>query len=978
MSCSQDNSNVLTTYRSFKIHSANLLLSFGFGGANAHAILESYGSQSSFLVREGTTTSFTPFVFSAVSENSLRAGLSAFVDFLDRSGSDINSPDLAYTLRERRSTFPYRTSVTASSIDDLKAKLISKLGEENTIVGIKALPNSKKGIAKILGVFTGQGAQYIRMGAELIDSSEVSKVIIQQLESDLRQLPDGPKWSLQAELLADDTSSRIQEAAISQPLCTAVQILLVNLLRLGGVEFDAVVGHSSGEIAAAYAAGHITSRDAICIAYYRGLHLGVAASPHGGGIKGAMLAVGSSIEDMTDLCADEEFSGRITIAAHNSSSSVTISGDDDAIAELQVILDDEKKFNRRLKVDRAYHSRHMLPCFAPYVASLRSCAITPLKPQGKCVWFSSVYGRLSSSDMHLADEYWAENMIKPVLFADAVTLAANMFSFDLALEVGSHPALKGPVSQTIQDATEKDVSYYGILERGTSALEASSTCLGFLWSHLDRSQVNLGSYERALTSGKHQFSVIKGLPTYQWSHKISYWQESRASRKMRLREQNVHSLLGNVSADSAPHHMCWKNLLRESEMEWLAGHKVQSQTVFPAAGYISSAMEAARFLADGTGKNIRLIELSEFIIHQAVVFGQDDAGIEVVIQMADIVRGSDRIRANFTYSAAIDVNSNDLTLTASGSVEILLGEASPSLLPLRKAALTHVIDVESERFYQALADLGYDFSGRFKSLSSLQRKYHKATCFVKMQPLDPGADRLLIHPAELDAALQSVILAYSYPYDEKLRTLHLPTSIRQIRINPALLGASERTEDEFASVESSIANVETGQRGITGHVDLYSSSGQSVAIQIQGANFMPLGESVSAEDRRVFSKVHWASSRADGELAARDIPLGGEHVQMVMLLERIATFYLRQFHNLVAAEDPLRSEFPTNWYLNYARYVTEMVETGNHKWAQKKWLNDTLEDILEISKPCLILLMSRSCTLLEPRCPACSKGRLLF
>jgi hypothetical protein len=111
---------------------------------------------------------------------------------------------------------------------------------------------------------------------------------------------------------------------------------------------------------------------------------------------------------------------------------------------------------------------------------------------------------------------------------------------------------------------------------------------------------------------------------------------------------------------------------------------------------------------------------------------------------------------------------------------------------------------------------------------------------VKLQPLDHGADSLLIYPAELDAALQSVILAYSYPYDEQLRTLHLPTTIKQTRINPALLGAGDRIEDEFVPVDSAIADREAGQRGITGNVDLYSNRGPNVAIQVQGANFSKL------------------------------------------------------------------------------------------------------------------------------------------
>lgn len=252
------------------------------------------------------------------------------------------------------------------------------------------------------------------MGAELIEKSETARNIIQTLESDLAQLPDGPTWSLQAEILVDASSSRINEDILSQPLCTVIQIILVDLLRLAGVYFDAVVGHSSGEIAAAYAAGYLTARDAIRIAYYRALHVQKSSSPTGTDIKGAMVAVGSLMEDIAELCDDEAFLGRIAVAASNSSSSVTVSGDSDAIDELQVILDDEKKFNRRLKVDKAYHSKHMLPCYDPYVASLRRCGVRVQEPRATCTWFSSVYNRPIGSEMELADTYWAENVTKPV------------------------------------------------------------------------------------------------------------------------------------------------------------------------------------------------------------------------------------------------------------------------------------------------------------------------------------------------------------------------------------------------------------------------------------------------------------------------------------------------------------------------------------------------------------------------------------
>lgn len=783
--------------------------SFGFGGTNAHAIIESYDHSRGSLVAGPADVNpllFTPFVFSATSEKRLRANLSAYAAYLEGSPT-ISVQDLAYTLRQRRSVFPCRASFTAVSVDDLRSKILDRLENDDTGVGVKAPGSNSGATPKILGVFTGQGAQYARMGAELIEKSAFARRIIQELESELARLPgtDRPRWSLQAEMLADASSSRVYEAAISQPLCTAVQILLVDLLRLANIEFNAVVGHSSGEIAAAYAAGYLTARDAICIAYYRGLHCQHATSPNGN-IKGAMVAVGTSLEDATELCEMDDFAGRINVAASNSPSSVTIAGDEDAIEELQIVLDDEKKFNRRLRVDQAYHSRHMLPCFEPYVESMRRAGISALKKispsSSQCTWFSSVYdGRISDSDLGLSDVYWAENMTKPVRFSQALTAALSEGgAFDVVVEVGAHPALKGPADQTVQEILQKQLPYHGTLSRRLDAIEAASQCLGFLWSYLDKVSPDLNGYELAVSGMQQRFNVVKNLPTYQWNHETKYWYESRRSRQMRLRKQPFHPLLGDVSPDSAPHHLRWKNILKSSEIDWLEGHQVQSQIVFPAAGYVSTAVEAAQFLA--RDEDVRLIELSDFVIHQAVMFEADDPGVEVLIELSQISRVQPNcIQATFMYSAALGTQATDFSLAASGELRVILGDALPCLLPKRGPTPSHLIDVESDRLYNFMESLGYDFTGRFRSLSALRRKLGKASCLAATVPIE-NAEPLLVHPAELDAAFQSVMLAYSYPGDDQLRTLHLPTRIDRVRVNPAALCGSQRTQSEYLTVDS--------------------------------------------------------------------------------------------------------------------------------------------------------------------------------
>lgn len=692
------------------------------------------------------------------------------------------------------------------------------------------------------------------------------------------------------------------------------------------------------------------------IAYCRGIHLCLASSPNGFDIRGAMLAVETSPEDAAELCADRVFLGRMVVAAVNSPSSVTLSGDIEAISEMEEILQDEGTFYRRLKVDKAYHSPHMLPCYEPYVASLRRYGVKPLTPEpNKCTWFSSVNNKaIDSNTTGLGDVYWAENLTRPVLFSQAVTLALVTRPCDVVLEIGPHPALKSPAKSTILNVLGKEIPYHGTLMRGKSATETMCSALGYLWSYLGPACVDLDSYERAMTGRTNHYQIVKGLPTYPWNHATRYWHESRASRKLRRQPTEVHPLLGHESADSASHNLNWKHLLRVKEMPWLIGHRVQGQIVFPAAGYICAAIEAGRHMSGiaAPGHEIRLIKLSEFVIHQAIVFNENDDGVEAAISIVNITTQlPTRIKAHFTYSAAVSPEqTEDLVLVASGGIEIELGEVDNTLLSVRKKEPPHMIEVDHEHFYAALKDLGYEFSGRFRSLATMRRKHARSSCLVLPGPLDDDDTALLIPPSELDACLQSIMLAYSYPYDGRLRALHLPTTIGEIVFNPAALSIRPETQDTSFSIQGTVASRKLAQRGIIGHSYVSRGSSQNVAIRIRDAVFIPLGNS-GTDDRKIFSKSNSILMQPDGTVAAHGIPLSQENGVSIELLERIAIFYLRKFDREVAHDHPARFQDPTDSYLTFARHTASVAESGTHKWYRREWLDDTLEDIVEASKP---------------------------
>ncbi len=201
-----------------------------------------------------------------------------------------------------------------------------------------------------------------------------------------------------------------------------MQIILVDILREAGISFTAVVGHSSGEIGEAYAAGFVSAQDAIWIVYFRDVHAKLTSSPNSHAPHGAMMAIGASFEDAKALCREDRFAGRMQVAAVNSSSSLTLSGDEDAIDEAEKALKAEGTFARKFKVDTAYHSAHMASCAGPYLASLASSGIQPTQPrQGvTTTWFSSVYEGIPMTAERLTNQYWADNTCNAVLFAGAL------------------------------------------------------------------------------------------------------------------------------------------------------------------------------------------------------------------------------------------------------------------------------------------------------------------------------------------------------------------------------------------------------------------------------------------------------------------------------------------------------------------------------------------------------------------------------
>ncbi|KAL1801719.1 hypothetical protein ACET3X_002061 [Alternaria dauci] len=923
--------------------------SFGFGGTNAHAIIESW---------EGVDNHSTPVshpgglvVLATNSAPALAAKATALAEYLHKNpGTDLGR--LARTLF-RRADFPFRASFSATSAEQLAGKLESSAEALKKTVRIPTIPKSLP--PRIFGVFTGQGAQWATMGTELYEASSVFRRVIDRLQYSLDTLPasDRPDWTLINELTAPKETSRIGIAIISQPVCTALQIALVDTLRAAGVDFAAVVGHSSGEIAAAYAAGYVDSRDAIRIAYYRGFHSGLAQGSDGK--RGKMMAIGMGFEEASAFCG--QFGTNLKVAASNSPTSCTLAGDAVLIDKAKEKLDEDKVFARLLAVDTAYHSHHMLPCAEPYLESLRKCGVKALKGSRTCEWYSSVWGpngrsRSFNSEQGmklLEGQYWVDNLTNTVQFSQAVSRAISEESsvLDLALEVGPHPALKGPTSEVIKSLTAINLPYCGVLDRKQTAVEAFTDCLGRIWTAFPSSRplITFEGVQQALPLTKSKPSILKGLPTYPWDHESLNWRESRASRLFRSAPPQ-HELLGRPTTlgENGRREVHWRQVFNLSELPWVKGHTIQGEVLFPATGYVTMAYEAAVRLVDDQ-TTLRSVELHDIDIVRTMGMQEESAGLEVLFTVRVTSQTDSCITAEVAcYSAEINDTKIEgpvsaLTAHFSGSVRLLLGSSQADALPIRTEPLLPMNTLDMDQLYSYLSKVGYNYSDHFIARSVHRHLNHA----VVTAPSPPPSSliRASVHPAILDTAIQGILAAFSYPEDGKLGTVYLPTGIDSVRIN--------MNDISPGSIMADSTLTSSDEKGLKGDVDLFNASDSTVQVQMRGVRWTPLNQ---ARERWLYASETWVRDTAYGIEPSCKTKFSPEDEVLRKLLVRTAYFYLRRLHTQIKPYELVLMNKHRRHLMKWVRdHLFPQIEAGKIPDIEAEWANDTLEDVQQWSAP---------------------------
>lgn len=884
---------------------------------------------------------FTPLTVSAGSSAALRNTLSDLKTYLE-THPDTNMRDLAYTFQARRSTLAYRKTIMYSNIEEAISRIDALLADAagDSSLSIRRVDVSKP---KILGVFTGQGAQWPRMGARLIEQSTFAAERIAELDRALAALPesDRPQWSLRDELLADAKNSRLSEATIAQPLCTAVQIVLVDLLKAANIQLAGVVGHSSGEIGAAYAAGFLSATNAIYIAYYRGLYAKLAGV--GGDIRGAMMAVGTTYEDALELCELDDYIGRIQVAACNSSNSVTVSGDEDAVDDAEAIFKDEEKFARKLRVDTAYHSRHMLSCVTPYLEGLARSNVTVQDGNGT-PWFSSVVdGKVMTKD-DVKPQYWVDNMVNAVLFAPAIeTAIAQAGPFDMGIEFGPHPALKGPCLDTVEEVSGKKIPYTGLLGRGKNDVEELALGLGSLWTELGAGSVNFDGFEKEISGSPEQKKVVTNLPTYPFDHQRPFYSLTRYSGGFQHIHDKPHPLIGRRCIESeTENEVAWRQLLRPHEISWLQGHQLQGQAVFPAMGYVAMALEAVAALA-GPDRKLGLIGLEDVVIGRALTFSDDNAGVECRITMTIDHLTNDDLRAQITCHSGLPFDgATPLALNFNATVTASFHEPEPDTLPPSRVDEVNLVPAEAERLYSQFTSLGYNYSHPFTGVRTVQRKMNYSTGDIEDESGDDWEDQLLLHPGFLDSSIQTGFAAYCHPFDNRLWALHIPTSIRSIFVNPYFFTKKGAERNRQFKYQASTRT--TPEIPMVVDIDIFSGEEQSHPfVTFDSVGVKPFAAPTARDDSCVFSRTQYRISAPDAAATIKALgkELAPTNSTELLAVERMGFFYLRRLHETFTQSEKAELLPHHQRLLDNAARLVDLVSEGKHSTVKPEALNDS-------------------------------------
>ena len=682
--------------------------SFGFGGTNAHVVL---GEHQRARPRSRRTAARRKRILLFLSARSPGA-LSDLADGYRRLLRDPEAPpahDVAHNAALRRQWHDHRLAVVGGDAAELARRLevFRTEGRGDGIVSGQALGRG----TKLALVFSGNGSQWAGMGRRLLSQDRRFRRTVEAADVLIR---DASGFSVIDELRAGPRESRLHLTERAQPALFALQVGLLESLIARGIEPEAVLGHSVGEVAAAHACGALDLEQAVRVIHERSQ---AQATTRG---QGRMAALGLSPVEAIE--AIESYGGEIELAAVNSPSAVTLSGPLTALQDLGNALEETGTFFRILDLDYAFHSRAMDPIRDGLLAALSGLCPGAAR---RC-FVSSVTGKALAGEV-LGPRYWWDNVRQPVRFDKALsTLVGD--GFGLFLEVGPHPIMQGYLYDNLR-AAKAPGRPLATLRRDADGVDRIWEALGSLYVHgarLDPSRLFKGRPRPV------------SLPAYPWQ-KEPHWYQSTDEVLGMLGERYDHPLLGYPVRNAAGE---WRNHVDAERIPYLADHVVGGAVVFPATAFIEMAIAASRLRGDGSRHVIEDFEIRAPLLlmpgqEKTLRFKIDDEG-------------------DFTIESRPRLSGDAWVHHASGKLAGARAEAPSPRLDLEAGIAACPRRYRAEDHYRITEALGLGYGPAFRGVAEVCCNDDTGWARIVAGSACGNRDRYHLHPCQLDPCLQTL------------------------------------------------------------------------------------------------------------------------------------------------------------------------------------------------------------------------------
>jgi myxalamid-type polyketide synthase MxaB len=735
--------------------------SFGFGGSNAHALLAPAPPAPASIVE----TADEPCIFplSARSPDALEEYADTFAEFIaENAAQSFSLRDFCAAAALGKSHHPLRHALVADSLTSLRTQLLT-LDKSAVDLSLVNTP------LKIAFVFSGQGPQWWAMGRQLYRREKIVREFWERCDATCRKLAG---LKLLDALLADEAESRLNYTDLAQPALFALQGGLLELWRAWGIEADALIGHSSGEATAAWAAGVFDLEEILRVILIRSRWM---AKTHG---LGRMLA--ASISEDEARTWEWKFAGRISVGALNAPRQVTLSGDANALEQIATALKETQIFCRFLRTEYAFHSAQM----DPIENGLREDLLGIVGSAAKTPMISTVTGEpVQGPEINV--DYWWRNVREPVRF-DAGIECLLRDGCTALVEIGPHPVMAAALAEIALAQRSPALSVVS-LRRDEDERSTMLHGLATLYRK--------GAPVRWETIYTRPGRAIR-LPAYPWQRQRLWHEFTGAARE--LRSAPAHPLLGDRQPLPQP---TWLNYLDVRLIPWLADHRIAGSPVMPAAAYLEMAAAAVReFLGESA------LFLKDIMFHH-LLFLPEERPVPTCVRL-------DPAAASFQIFAARPDAPTEWEIQAEG----LYRPGRLHLPPPVDVNLIHE-ECKDERdpraLYRELSDMGQVYGPAFQGLTSLRTRGDEAVLGMVAPPVERGWPNYILFPPALDSCFHSGT-ALRRREDSGAFII---MSLRQVRVYRPLP----------EKVWSHLQLVERSENSYVGHLTLYDPIGAVVA-----------------------------------------------------------------------------------------------------------------------------------------------------